>query len=116
MSDWRKNTLEELRQAIVGADPDVAETVKWRKPSNPDGVPVWDGGGGMICTGETYKDKIKLTFARGASLPDPTGLFNGNDTGATRRTIDVREGEGLDPSALGELVRAAIAENVARKA
>jgi hypothetical protein len=83
LGDWRGETLSRLRKLIRDADPDVTEEVKWRKPSNPAGVPVWEHAG-MICTGETYKDKVKLTFARGASLEDPSGLFNSSLTGGTR--------------------------------
>jgi hypothetical protein len=92
----------------------VVETVKWRKPSNPMGVPVWEHSG-IICTGETYKDKVKLTFARGASLDDPSGLFNASLDGGTRRAIDFREGEAIDGEALQDLVRAAVALNAQKK-
>ena len=92
------------------APPDVVETVKWRKPSNPRGGPVWERGG-IICTGEIYRDKVKLTFARGASLPDPTGLFNASLDAGTRRAIDMHEGEALDPAAFRALVAAAAAAN-----
>src|SRR5829696_6502820 len=85
--NWRAETLDRLREFIQQADPDVVEEVKWRKSSNPAGVPTWSHDG-IICTGETYKDKVKLTFAKGASLPDPAKLFNAADTGATRRAID----------------------------
>ncbi|MFL6773027.1 MAG: DUF1801 domain-containing protein, partial [Sphingomicrobium sp.] len=84
LNDWRGATLAQLRRLIREADPDVVETVKWRKPSNPAGVPVWEHAG-MICTGELYKDKVKLTFARGAGLDDPAGLFNSSLGGGTRR-------------------------------
>ena len=105
--------MARMRRLIKEADPDVVEEVKWRKPMNPSGVPVWSHGG-MICTGETYKDKIKLTFARGASLPDPAGLFNSSLEGGTRRAIDIREGESVDDEAFRELVRAAVALNLAK--
>ncbi|HYI63302.1 MAG TPA: DUF1801 domain-containing protein, partial [Allosphingosinicella sp.] len=97
------------------ADPDVVEAVKWRKPANPMGVPVWEHAG-ILCTGETYRDKVKLTFAHGAALEDPAGLFNSSLEGNTRRAIDIREGEGeaIDGEALKALVRAAVAENLAR--
>ena len=111
MSDWRADTLETLRQVILGADPHITETVKWRKPSNPDGVPVWEGGGGMICTGETYKDKVKLTFAKGASLNDPKGLFNASLDAGTRRAIDIAQGQTLDPAAFKALFLAGVAAN-----
>jgi hypothetical protein len=91
------------------------EEVKWRKPSNPAGVPVWSHAG-IVCTGETYKDKVKLTFARGASLPDPAGLLNSGLDGGTRRAIDVHEGEDLDEQALQALVRAAVALNTSSTA
>ena len=110
LSDWRGPMLAAARKAILAADPEIEETVKWRKPSNPAGVPVWEKHG-VICTGEVYRDKIKLTFAKGASIPDPTGLFNSSLEGNTRRAIDLHEGEDLDAAALGELVRAAIARN-----
>jgi hypothetical protein len=91
----------------------VVETVKWRKPSNPDGVPVWELDG-IICTGETYKDKIKLTFAKGASLDDPAGLFNASLDAGTRRAIDLREGDELDEVAFRELIQTAAAHNAGR--
>jgi len=112
MGDWRGETLARLRALIRAADPDVVEEVKWRKPSNEmSGVPTWSHAG-LICTGETYKDKIKLTFARGAALDDPTGLFNSSLEGNTRRAIDIREGEPVDDAAFTALIRAAIAENL----
>lgn len=89
-SDWRGKTLARIRQLIKEADPEVVEEVKWRKPSNPLGVPVWSHKG-IICTGETYKDKAKLTFAKGASLPDPSGLFNASLDGNVRRHRYLRE-------------------------
>lgn len=113
LGDWRGETLARVRALIREADPDVAEAVKWRKPTNPAGVPVWEHEG-MICTGETYRDKVKLTFARGAALDDPAGLFNSSLDGNTRRAIDIREGEPLDAEALKALIRAAVAENVSR--
>ena len=113
LGDWRGETLARLRALIRDADPDVVEAVKWRKPSNPAGVPVWEHDG-MICTGETYRDKVKLTFARGAALDDPTGLFNAGLDGGTRRAIDLREGDGVDEAALKALVRAAVALNRSR--
>lgn len=112
--DWRGATLAAAREAILVADPEIEETVKWRKPSNPGGVPVWEKDG-VICTGETYKDKVKLTFAKGAALEDPAGLFNASLEGNTRRAIDFREGDTVDSRALGALVRAAIAANAAAK-
>ena len=110
LGDWRGAALAQVRRLIREADPDVVEEVKWVKPSNPIGVPTWSHAG-IICTGETYKDKIKLTFARGASLADPKGLFNSSLDGGTRRAIDLREGEQLDPAAFKSLVKAAVAEN-----
>ncbi len=110
MTDWRGETLARVRVLIHEADPEVVETVKWRKPSNPSGVPVWEHDG-IICTGETYKDKVKLTFARGAKLADPAGVFNGKDTGATRRSIDIFEGESLNEEAFKALVKEAVALN-----
>ena len=108
--DWREQTLQKLRSLIREADPQAVETLKWRKPSNPDGVPVWEHDG-MICTGETYKDKVKLTFAKGASLDDPSGLFNASLDAGTRRAIDIREGDKIDDDAFRALVREAAAAN-----
>ena len=113
LGDWRGETLGRLRALIREADPDGIETVKWRKPSSPLGVPVWEHGG-ILCTGEIYKDKVKLTFARGAALDDPSRLFNSSLDGNARRAIDVREGETIDPAAFKILIRAAVAENAAR--
>lgn len=113
LTDWRGATLAALRELILSADPDVIETVKWRKPSNPHGVPVWEHHG-IICTGEVYRDKVKLTFAQGAALPDPAGLFNASLDGGTRRAIDLRDGEVVAPAAFQALIRAAIALNVAK--
>jgi hypothetical protein len=112
LGDWRGDMLSSLRRLIGEADPDVVETVKWRKPSNPAGVAVWEHGG-MICTGETYKDKVKLTFARGAALKDPQRLFNSSLDGGTRRAIDIREGQAIDEEALKALIRDAVAVNLA---
>jgi hypothetical protein len=110
MGDWRGATLAKLRRLIHEADPEVVETVKWRKPSNPSGVPVWEHDG-IVCTGETYKDKVKLTFAKGASLDDPERLFNASLDAGTRRAIDLREGDDIDESAFKALIRAAVAAN-----
>ncbi|CDO09018.1 DUF1801 domain-containing protein [Mycolicibacterium cosmeticum] len=107
LSDWRGDTLARVRELIRRADPDVVEEWKWR------GVPVWSHDG-MICTGETYKDYVKLTFAKGAELPDPSGLFNSSLTGNTRRAIDIRETDEIDEGALTALVLAAIELNTAR--
>jgi len=115
LGDWRGETLARVRALILAADPEAVEAVKWRKPSNPMGVPVWERDG-MICTGETYKDKVKLTFANGATLADPKGLFNSSLDGNTRRAIDFFEGDAIDEAALKALVRAAVALNGARSA
>lgn len=114
LGDWRGETLARVRAAIKAADPEVVEEVKWRKPSNPSGVPTWSHAG-IICTGETYKDKIKLTFARGAALEDPTKLFNASLDAGTRRAIDIREGETIDDKALQALIKEAVAVNLAHK-
>ena len=114
LGDWRGAAMARVRRLIKEADPDVTEGVKWRKPSNPLGVPTWEHAG-IICTGESYKDKIKLTFARGAALEDPAGLFNSSLTGGTRRAIDIPEGEELDETAFKALIREAIAANLAHK-
>jgi hypothetical protein len=114
LSDWRGKTLDRVRNLIKQADPDVVEEVKWRKPSNGmRGVPVWSHAG-MICTGETYKDYVKLTFAQGASLEDPSGLFNSSLEGNTRRAIDIHEDDKLNQRALMALVRAAVKLNTAK--
>jgi hypothetical protein len=111
LGDWRGATLARVRRLIKQADPEVVEEVKWRKPTNAMlGVPVWSHAG-IICTGEPYKNVVKLTFARGASLPDPSGLFNSSLEGNTRRAIDFREGDKIDEKALQELIRAAVALN-----
>jgi len=110
LGDWRGDTLARVRAVIRQADPGVVEEVKWRKPSNPSGVAVWSHDG-LICTGETYKGKVKLTFVRGAALEDPSGLFNASLEGGTRRAIDLREGEEIDEEALKALIRAAVALN-----
>jgi hypothetical protein len=115
LDDWRGELLARIRALIKEADPDVVEDVKWRKPSSPSGVPVWSHDG-MICTGETYKSTVKLTFARGASLDDPSGLFNSSLEGNTRRAIDFREGDTIDEHALKALIRAAVALNTSRSA
>ena len=108
--DWRSETIEKLRSLILGAEPDIVEEAKWRKASNPDGVPTFSSAG-LVCTVETYKDKVKLTFAKGASLEDPAGLFNASLDAGTRRAIDLHEGDVLDENAFLELVRAAVARN-----
>jgi hypothetical protein len=109
LGDWRGETLSRLRGLIKQADPEVVEEWKWRKATNP-GVPVWSHHGG-ICTGETYKSVVKLTFFKGASLDDPSGLFNSSLEGNTRRAIDVHEGEEIDEQAFVTLIRAAVSLN-----
>jgi len=113
MTDWRGATLAKLRRLIREADPEVVEAVKWRKPSNPSGVPTWEHAG-ILCTGETYKDKVKLTFANGAALDDPSHLFNASLDGGTRRAIDFHENDELDEEGLTALIREAVALNVAK--
>ena len=108
--DWRVQTIARVRALIKHAEPGVIEEIKWRKPTNPDGVPVWSLNG-MICTGETHRDKVKLTFARGAALEDPTSLFNASLDAGTRRAIDIREGDEIDETALLALVRSAATLN-----
>jgi hypothetical protein len=109
LGDWRGEMLGRLRTLVKEADPEVVEEWKWRKPSNP-GVPVWSHDG-MICTGETYKNVVKMTFAKGAALKDPSGLFNSSLEGKTRRAIDCHEGEEIDEEALKALIRAAVTLN-----
>jgi hypothetical protein len=115
LADSRGETLAQVRALIKETDPEIVEAVKWRKPSNPMGVPVWEHDG-IICTGETYKDKVKLTFARGASLDDPSGLFNASLEGNARRAIDIHEGGRIDEKAFKALIRAAVALNVSVRA
>jgi hypothetical protein len=110
LGDWRGATLARVRKWICQADPGVIEEIKWRKPGNPSGVPVWSHGG-ILCTGETYRDKVKLTFAKGAALDDPSGLFNASLEGNTRRAIDIRDGVAIDEGAFKALIRAAVALN-----
>jgi hypothetical protein len=109
---WRGEALTSLRRLIHEACPDVTETIKWRKPSNPSGVPVWEHAG-ILCTGETYKDYVKLTFMNGSALPDPSGLFNASLTGV-RRAIDIRESTQIDADAFKDLIRAAVMHNMAK--
>lgn len=109
-ADWRADTVELLRSLVHEAAPDVVEEAKWRKASNPDGVPTFSLDG-LVCTLETYKDKVKVTFARGASLPDPSGVFNASLDAGARRALDVREGDEVDRDAFRDLVRAAVAAN-----
>jgi len=109
-SDWRGEVLTRIRALIEAADPEAVEEAKWKKPSNPAGIPTWSHGG-IICTGESYKDKVKLTFAKGAAIADPSGLFNSSLDGNTRRAIDFHEGDKIDEKALKALIRAAVALN-----
>ena len=113
LGDWRGETLSRIRGLIKDADPDVVEEWKWAKATNP-GTPVWSHDG-IICTGESYKSAVKLTFMKGASLDDPAGLFNSSLEGNVRRAIDIKEGEELDPGAFQELIRAAVALNTSGK-
>ena len=116
LGDWRGKTLAQVRRLIREADPDVVEEVKWRKPSNAmQGVPVWEHDG-IICTGETYKAVVKLTFARGAALEDPAGLFNSSLEGNARRAIDIHGSDTIDEKALKALIRAAVALNTSKQA
>jgi len=108
LGDWRERTLAKVRQLIKEADPEIVEEVKWRKPSNPGGIPVWYRNG-MICTGEVYNDHVKMTFAKGATLEDPSHLFT--QPGTVRRAIDIREGESINEAAFKSLIRAAVALN-----
>ena len=108
LGDWRGEALARLRALILAADPALVETVKWRKPTNPAGVPVWEKDG-ILCTGETYRDKVKLTFPRGSALADPTGLLNAG--AGVRRAIDIREGDQIDEAAFTDLIRQAIKAN-----
>jgi len=108
LADWRGKTLARVRELILKADPEIVEEVKWR------GTPVWSHGG-IVCTGETYKSVVKLTFAKGASLPDPAGLFNSSLEGNVRRAIDIHEGEKINEAALKDLIRAAVALNLQAK-
>jgi hypothetical protein len=114
LGDWRGKTLAHLRQLIHDADPDIVEEWKWVKPTNP-GIPVWSHDGG-VCTGESYKQVVKLTFYRGASIKDPKKLFNSSLDGNVRRAIDFREGEKVNEAAFKELIRAAVAANSAARA
>ena len=108
--DWREETLARMRTLILDAEPGMIEERKWKKAANPDGVPVFSHQG-IVCTGETYRDKVKLTFAKGASLEDPAGLFNAGLDSGTRRAIDLHEGDKVDAGAFKALVKAAVALN-----
>ena len=114
LGDWRGPVLARMRELVRQADPEVVETVKWKKATNPLGVPTWEHAG-ILCTGEVYKAYVKLTFAQGAALDDPQGLFNAGLGGGTRRAIDIREGETVDAEPFKALVREAVALNVAKK-
>ena len=110
LGDWRGKTLAKVREIIHKADPEIVEEWKWKKESSP-GTPVWSHGG-LVCTGETYKDVVKMTFAKGAALKDPSGLFNSSLEGNIRRAIDIHEGDKVDEAALKDLIRAAVALNL----
>lgn len=112
-ADWRAAMLDRIRGLVRAADPGIVEEIKWRKPTNPAGVPVWSCRG-IVCTGETYRDKVKLTFANGARIADPAGLFNASLDGNLRRAIDITEGGTVDDTAFVALVRAAVAHNAAK--
>jgi len=114
LGDWRGEALVRMRQLIHDADTEVVETVKWIKPSNPLGVPVWEHAG-ILCTGEVYKTYVKLTFAQGAALEDPAGLFNAGFGGGTRRAINIRQGETINADAFRTLVKEAVARNLAKQ-
>src|SRR3989442_15216440 len=113
LGDWRGRTLAKVREIIHEADPETLEEWKWVKPTNP-GTPVWSHGG-IVCTGETYKNAVKMTFAKGAALEDPSGLFNSSLDGNARRAIDIHEGDKVDAAALKDLIRAAVALNLKGK-
>jgi hypothetical protein len=113
LGDWRGKTLAQVREIIHAADPEIVEEWKWVKPTNP-GTPVWSHGG-IVCTGETYKSAVKMTFAKGAQLADPSGLFNASLEGNARRAIDIHEGEKVNEAALKDLIRAAVALNLQGK-
>ena len=113
LADWRGKTLAKVREIVHEADPEIVEEWKWVKPTNP-GTPVWSHGG-IVCTGETYKNAVKMTFAKGAALEDPAGLFNSSLDGNARRAIDIHEGDKVDEAALKDLIRAAVAVNLKRE-
>src|SRR5467141_425118 len=113
LGDWRGKTLAKVREIIHDADPEIVEEWKWVKPTSP-GTPVWSHGG-IVCTGETYKKAVKMTFAKGAALKDPSGLFNSSLDGNVRRAIDIHEGDKVDEAALKDLIRAAVALNLKGK-
>src|SRR5512133_2528635 len=113
LADWRGKTLAKVREIVHAADPEIVEEWKWVKPTNP-GTPVWSHGG-IVCTGETYKNVVKMTFAKGAALKDPSGLFNSSLDGNVRRAIDIHEVDKIDEAALKDLIRAAVALNLKGK-
>jgi hypothetical protein len=113
LGDWRGKALAKVREIILAADPEIVEEWKWVKPKSP-GIPVWSHGG-LVCTGETYKNVVKMTFAKGAALKDPSGLFNSSLGGNVRRAIDIHEGDKIDEAALKDLIRAAVALNLKGK-
>ncbi len=113
LGDWRGKTLAKVRAIIHAADPEIVEELKWVRPTSP-GTPVFSRGG-IVCTGETYKNVVKMTFAKGATLPDPSGLFNSSLEGNVRRAIDIHEGDQVDEAALKDLIRAAVALNLKGK-
>src|SRR2546430_2103530 len=113
LGDWRGKTLAKVREIIPQADPEIVEEWKWVKPTSP-GTPVWSHSG-IVCTGETYKNVVKMTFAKGAALKDPSGLFNSSLDGNIRRAIDIHEGDKVDEAALKDLIRAAVALNLKGK-
>jgi len=113
LGDWRGKTLAQVREIVLEADPEIVEEWKWAKATSP-GIPVWSRGG-IVCTGETYKNAVKMTFAKGAALEDPSGLFNSSLEGNVRRAIDIHEGDKIDKVALTDLIRAAVALNLKTK-
>jgi len=113
LGDWRAKTLAQVREIVLEADPEIVEEWKWAKATSP-GIPVWSRGG-IVCTGETYKNAVKMTFAKGAALEDPSGLFNSSLEGNVRRAIDIHEGDKIDKVALKDLIRAAVALNLKTK-
>ena len=113
LGDWRGKTLAQVREIVLEADPEIVEEWKWAKATSP-GIPVWSRGG-IVCTGETYKNAVKMTFAKGAALEDPSGLFNSSLEGNVRRAIDIHEGDKIDKVALKDLIRAAVALNLKGK-
>ena len=114
LTDWREQTLERIRALILEADPEMIEERKWAKKANPDGVPAWSHNG-LVCTGETYKDHVKVTFSKGASLKDPSGVFNAGLESNVRRAIDFHEGDTINEPAFKAFVKAAVKLNAARR-